>query len=87
MSNSNSISFGFHYRDGLFFRRNEDRSVTITKMKTAHSEEKEISLETTIDENSWASIIASVSEQGESNGRFYKALEWHNDLPPQSTNQ
>lgn len=70
---------GFHYKDGLWVRRNEDHSVTITKMATAMANEKEVAFETTIDENGWASIIASVSSKGEGDGRFYKALEWHNE--------
>lgn len=71
---------GFHYKDGLYFKRNADRSVTITKAKTPMVDGKEIAFETTIDEFGWASIIASVSELGEDNLRFYKALEWHNNL-------
>ncbi len=27
----------------------------------------------------WASIISSVSAQGEESGRYYEALKWHND--------
>lgn len=69
---------GFHYKNGLWFTRNADHSVTITQMKTAMADEKEVLFKTTIDENGWASIIASVSSRGESDGRFYKALEWHN---------
>jgi len=69
---------GFHYKNGLFFKRNEDNSVTITQIKENNVNCKEILFETTIDENGWASIIASVSKSGETNGRFYKALEWHN---------
>ncbi len=71
---------GFHYKDGLYFRRNEDNSVTIKQMKCNHVDEKESIFEVDIDENGWASIIASVSNLGESNDRFYKALEWHNGL-------
>ena len=69
---------GFHYKDGLFFKRNEDNSVTIKQMKENHVDCKEVIFEVTIDENGWASIIASVSKGGEIDGRFYKAIEWHN---------
>lgn len=69
---------GFHYKDGLWFKRNQDCSVTITQMKTAQADETEILFKTTIDDNGWASIISSVSKQGEADGRFYRALEWHN---------
>ena len=31
----------------------------------------------TIDRNSWASIVSSVSEGGEHDGRFYDALKFH----------
>lgn len=69
---------GFHWQDGLYFKRNEDHSVTITQMKSNNGDEKEVVFSTTIPENGWASIIASVSAKGEVDGRFYKALEWHN---------
>ena len=70
----------FHTSNGLYFKRNEDHSVTIKQMKTPFVNETEVVFETTIDENSWASVIASVSASGEDNLRFYKALEWHNDI-------
>jgi len=70
---------GFRYKDGLFFKRNEDNSVTIKQMKESNVDCKDVIFEATIDENGWASIIASVSKSGEINGRFYKALEWHNE--------
>lgn len=70
---------GFHFRNGLYFRRNEDRSVTIKQMKRNHVDETEASFEVTIDENSWASIISTVSNGGETSDRFYKALQWHNE--------
>jgi hypothetical protein len=72
---------GFHYKDGLYVRRNKDHSVTIKQMKRNHVDETEALFEVTIDENGWASIIASVSKDGEGDGRFYKALEWHNGTP------
>jgi len=71
---------GFHYKDGLYFERNDDHSVTITKMKYNNITETEVLFQVTIDENGWASIIASVSKDGEENLRFYKALEWHNGI-------
>lgn len=69
---------GFHYKNGLYFKRNTDHSVTITQMASNRSDEKQITFQVIIDECSWASIISSVSASGEGNLRYYKALEWHN---------
>lgn len=69
----------FHYRDGLFFRRNEDNSVTIGKLDNS-KDENVFNVIATIDENGWASIISSVSVMGEDFGRFYDALDWHNGI-------
>lgn len=68
----------FHQRNGLFFRRNADNSVTIRKMVSDSNTETEVLFEQTIPDTEWASVIASVSEGGEMDGRYYKALEWHN---------
>ena len=38
----------------------------------------EVLLDVRIPAESWASIVASVSKGGESDGRFYKALNFHN---------
>jgi hypothetical protein len=70
----------FHYKNALFFKRNTDGSVTIRQMAKNHVDCKEIAFEVTIDQNGWASIVSSMSVKGESDGRFYKALEFHNEV-------
>ena len=77
----------FHVRDGLFFGRRADGSVRIIKMKPGYSTDFPVvyqvypahmyEFDITVDENSWASVVASVSSKGESNGRFYEALDFH----------
>jgi hypothetical protein len=44
----------------------------------------EVVLDLRISPLEWASIIASMSRLGESDGRFQKALSFHNELPPAS---
>ena len=69
----------FHYKNGLYFKRNEDHSVTIRQTKIDYVYETTSTFEVTIDENDWALIVSSVSKSGEENGRFYEALKWHNE--------
>ena len=70
---------GFHLEQGLFFKRLENGKVRIRKYKTAHSKETEIIFEQVIDAFGWASIIGSVSNKGEGDGRFDIALQFHNE--------
>lgn len=37
----------------------------------------QVILDVQISSNEWASIVSSVSRDGEANGRYYKALEFH----------
>jgi hypothetical protein len=69
---------GFHYKDGLYFIRNKDNSVSIVKINDG--DESQPTFTTTIDEHGWASIISSVSAMGEDYGRYYDALKWHNGI-------
>lgn len=82
----------FHYKDNLFFGRTATGHVRILKFKPLAFKELGakwpmvyeeypvhlVELDVTIDEYSWASIVASVSEAGESGGRYYEALDFHN---------
>ncbi len=52
----------FHYKDGLFFGRNEDGSVKIRKMRDATGSAALVA-EMDIDPDGWASIVASVSAE------------------------
>jgi len=67
---------GFHTQEGLYFTRNEDGSVTITKTETGHTDSK-ILFQQTVDENIWCSVIASMSACGEGDNRFYLAKGFH----------
>jgi hypothetical protein len=65
----------FHAKDNWWFKRLDDGSVRIMQIIN-----KENLVDITFDANTWASIISSVSAEGEHDGRFYKALEFHNKL-------
>lgn len=67
----------FHAKDGWFFVRNENGSVTIFKRKEAKEDSPVISYGNFTPEE-WASVVASVSEKGEHDRRFFKALHFHN---------
>ena len=62
---------GFHWQNGIYFKRLDDGAVEIVQ----ESEKPANYLR--IDADSWASIVASVSKQGEEQGRFYQAKEFH----------
>ena len=66
----------FHYRNNLYFARQPDGSVVITKMERSGDVDLTI-FSATIDANGWASIVASVSKGGEENGRVYQAQRFH----------
>ena len=66
----------FHWQNGVFFERTVDASVRVTRGGDFDTDGEEIF---TIDRNSWASIVASVSERGEADGRFYDALRFHGE--------
>lgn len=66
----------FHWRDGNCFRRLDDGSVEVFRKLKHDSPEEKIFV---IDRTSWASIVASVSEKGEGDGRFYEALRFHGE--------
>ncbi len=68
---------GFHFKDGVYFRRNKDASVSILIAKDGKAD-AEIEREITIDKDSWASIISSVSELGEE-VMFSIACAFHGD--------
>ena len=66
----------FHYHGGLSFGRLPDGSVLISKTELSGDAEIE-TFRAIIDANGWASIVASVSNGGEANGRFYEAQKFH----------
>ena len=66
----------FHYKDGIFFKREADGSVTVIKRVTAH-DDAEIIAEFNIDVDGWCSIIASVSYTGETSEKWTEANKFH----------
>jgi hypothetical protein len=66
----------FHAKDGWYFNRNQDGSVTIT----SHNISDKVTgvAHVNFDANTWQSIIASVSKEGEDNYRFFLAEKFHN---------
>lgn len=80
----------FHWQDGIYFGRKEDGSVRIIKMPgvsskwpKADGDYPDAEIDLTIPDNSWGSIVASVSHGGEGDGRWYQAMEFHNGKAPQ----
>lgn len=68
----------FHWKDGWYFERLNDGGVRIFHLPVGEQIADE-NIE--IDADSWASIISSVSEQGETAETFKEAGEFHNKLP------
>jgi len=58
---------GFHWRDGWYFRRLEDGSVRIVSDYA----------DLTIPAAEWASIVCSVSADGETGERWHAAQDFH----------
>ena len=66
----------FHYKDGIFAERLEDGSVRIIKRETAHDDAKIVS-ELIFDPDGWCSIIATVSDTGETSEKWEEANKFH----------
>lgn len=87
-----AVASAFHWRDSWFFRRQNDGSVRVMRLRKAtydhlpEGAKESIWLEpdVTIPPNEWASIVASVSDRGESDGRWQEALDFHGDQPLRS---
>lgn len=72
---------GFHFKDGWFFKRQEDGSVHIYHVPPgfagAGDEAPEADAEVVIDFSSWASVVASVSSTGETSQSYQIASALH----------
>ena|SRR5260221_225558 len=72
---------GFHWRGGLYFRRLITGEVVISDWRpilTNEGERKWTGLDVaTIDADSWASIVASVSATGETSETYHDAQAFH----------
>ena len=68
----------FHTSHGLYFTRNEDRSVTITKTDgRAVADGGKVLFEQTIDEGSWVSVVLSMTAWSERPGDWGAWLLHH----------
>lgn len=67
---------GFHWREGMYFKRIADGSVKITQTQGGgHSEDVE--WQKTIPASEWASIVSSVSKRGETSETYRAVLAFH----------
>jgi hypothetical protein len=69
------VSKGFHARDGWYFRREDDGSVHIAAPDSLGPGASQV---VTLDADTWASVVASVSRNGETIDMFAAARRFHN---------
>ena len=75
----------FHWRDNWFFKRQPDGSVAVMhktdsylgKRNCLQKDDYYLSPELSIPQNEWASIVCSVSKEGETAERWEAALDFH----------
>lgn len=69
---------GFHSREGFFFKRETDGSVTVRvegpPWENGHGQ---LQRTITLPENEWASVVSSVSLAGETAERWQAARDYH----------
>jgi hypothetical protein len=65
---------GFHARDGWYFRREDDGSVHITAPDSMGPGAHQV---VTLDPETWASVVASVSARGDNVNTFIAAHRFH----------
>lgn len=75
---------GFHLRDGIYFQRGEDGSVTIVKTDE-QAWDPVVEWETTVPAEEWASAVSSVSVRGETGATWETALNFHRYGAPVTT--
>jgi hypothetical protein len=68
------VSKGFHARDGWYFRREDDGSVHIAAPDSLGPGASQV---VTLDADTWASVVASVSRNGETADSFAAAARFH----------
>jgi hypothetical protein len=74
----------FHTQDGLYFRRNEDGSVTILKtndgkepLTNVPPEDSNIAFSQTLDAGSWCSVVLSMTAFSERPGDWHAWMKHH----------
>lgn len=71
---------GFHARDNWYFRREDDGSVRILAPDSLGPGAHQV---VTLDADTWASVVASVSSGGETAETFHAAQRFHDGTSPQ----
>jgi hypothetical protein len=66
----------YHWKDGLYFQRQENGDVTIAKFETAH-DNSAITAQYSIPAAEWASIVSAVTVTGETGETYQRAVELH----------
>lgn len=66
----------FHLKDGIFFERNSLGLVTLTIKESAHVDAPTLRT-VPIPPHEWASVLASVSRDGETGESYQAALDFH----------
>lgn len=76
----------FYLKNGWYFGRNKNASVRIIQQVDSKQgvdkkmkPKKPYQVDLTINQESWASIIATVSAYGEADNGYYRALKFHNE--------
>lgn len=70
----------FHVKEGLFFERLPDNQVRVLKREKG-TDDAPVVFDITLDADSWASVIASMSYYGEEDYGYYRALNFHRGDP------
>lgn len=69
---------GFHWKNGWYFKRESDGSVRIRKVEHASGLDM---VDAIIPPAEWASIVCSVSRDGETGERWNQAQDFHGREP------
>jgi len=70
---------GFHSHDGWFFQRIPDGKVRI-RQHAQQGASNQVLAEVVMSAHEWASIVCSVSHDGEDGERWKRALQFHGEL-------
>lgn len=72
-----ALAGAFHWKDGWFFKRVKDGSVRIMRPESRDGREEYLLTDVTVKPNEWASIVCSVSAEGETGPRWEQAQDFH----------
>ena len=67
----------FHAHSGWFFERLLDGGVRMSLRDPERPADDGHIIDVTFDDGTWGSIVASVSEGGETKGRWFSAMDFH----------